>query len=53
VIKLSSIPSQTKYPHRDIEPVIKRLVNEYGSDRAIYGGFNADATPESYREAFD
>jgi predicted TIM-barrel fold metal-dependent hydrolase len=53
VIKLSSIPLPTKYPHRDIAPVIKRLVSEFGSERVIYGGgFNADATPESYREAF-
>ena len=53
VIKLSSIPLQTKYPHRDIAPVIKRLVSEYGAERMIYGGgFNADATPRSYRGAF-
>ncbi|WP_167546931.1 amidohydrolase family protein [Stieleria maiorica] len=54
VIKLSSIPLQTKYPHRDIAPVIKRLVSEFGAERVIYGGgFSADATPESYRAAFD
>ncbi|MFT5470692.1 MAG: putative TIM-barrel fold metal-dependent hydrolase [Verrucomicrobiales bacterium] len=54
VMKLSSIPFQTKYPHRDIAPVIKRLVSEFGADRMIYGGgFNAEATPESYRAAFD
>jgi len=54
IMKLSSIPYQTKYPHRDIVPVIHRLVKEYGPDRMIYGGgFNADATPQSYRAAFD
>lgn len=54
VIKLSSIPRQTKYPHRDIAPVIRRLVGEFGAERMIYGGgFNADATPQSYRAAFD
>lgn len=54
VLKLSAIPQQTSYPHRDIAPVIKRLVSEYGSQRVIYGGgFNADATPASYRAAFD
>ena len=54
VMKLSSIPFQTRYPHRDIAPVIKRLVAEYGPERFLYGGgFNAEATPESYRAAFD
>ena len=54
IIKLSSIPLQTKYPHRDIAPVIKRLVAEFGAERMIYGGgFNAAATPETYRAAFD
>ena len=54
VIKLSSIPDQNKYPHRDIAPVIKQLVGEFGAERMIYGGgFNASATPESYRAAFE
>ncbi|NBS23394.1 MAG: hypothetical protein EBS78_05335, partial [Altererythrobacter sp.] len=54
VIKLSAIPDQNKYPHRDIAPVIKRLASEYGADRMIYGGgFNAEATQLSYRRAFD
>lgn len=53
IIKLSSIPPQDKFPHRDITPVIKRLVAEYSPDRMIYGGgFNADATGNSYRAAF-
>ncbi len=54
VMKLSSLPLTTSYPHRDIGPVIKQLVNAYGADRLIYGGgFSAQATPESYRAAFD
>ena len=54
VIKLSSIPLQTKYPHRDIAPIIKRLVSEFGAGRMIYGGgFNAAATPQSYRAAYE
>lgn len=54
VIKLSSIPAQDKFPHRDIAPVIKRLVAEYGPDRMVYGGgFNADATGESYHATFE
>lgn len=53
VMKLSSIPSTRNYPHRDIRPVIRQLTDAYGADRMIYGGgFGADATPESYRQAF-
>ena len=52
VMKLSAIPSTSTYPHRDVETVIRRLVDVYGPDRMIYGGgFGADATPESYRAA--
>ncbi len=54
IIKLSSIPAQDKFPHRDIAPVIKRLVAEYGPNHMIYGGgFNADATGDSYRASFE
>ena len=54
IMKLSSIPSNRSYPHRDIDPVIKQLTESYGADRMIYGGgFNADATGASYRAAFD
>ena len=50
VIKLSAIPAQTSYPHRDPGPIIKRLASEFGSERMIYGGgFGANATGESYR----
>jgi predicted TIM-barrel fold metal-dependent hydrolase len=50
VMKLSAIPAQSEYPHRDIGPVVRQLADAYGPDRLIYGGgFNATATPESYR----
>ncbi|GIW81240.1 MAG: hypothetical protein KatS3mg105_3047 [Gemmatales bacterium] len=52
IMKLSSIPSERSYPHRDIAPIIKQLTNAWGADRMIYGGgFSAEATPESYRAA--
>ena len=53
IMKLSSIPSTRRYPHRDIRPVIRRLTESWGAERMIYGGgFAADATGESYAEAF-
>jgi len=51
VMKLSAIPAERQYPHRDIAPVIKRLADAFGPDRLMYGGgFDATATPESYRK---
>jgi predicted TIM-barrel fold metal-dependent hydrolase len=53
VMKLSSIPAATTYPHRDIGPVVRRLTDAWGADRMIYGGgFGADATGASYAGAF-
>lgn len=53
-LKVSSIPAKTSYPHRDIRPVIGELSRAYGAQRMLYGGgFNAQATPQSYRAAFD
>ncbi|WP_157972007.1 amidohydrolase family protein [Pleomorphovibrio marinus] len=50
VMKLAAIPSQDSYPHRKIGPVIRQLTDAWGADRMIYGGgFNAGATPNSYR----
>ncbi|HSI75542.1 MAG TPA: amidohydrolase family protein [Lunatimonas sp.] len=50
VMKLAAIPSQGSYPHREIGPVIRQLTDAWGADRIIYGGgFNAEATPDSYR----
>jgi predicted TIM-barrel fold metal-dependent hydrolase len=53
-LKVSAIPQRTDYPHRDIRPVILDLMQAYTADRMLYGGgFNASATPASYRAAFD
>lgn len=53
IMKLSSIPQKTTYPHRDPATVIKRLTDAYGADRLMYGGgFNAAATGKSYAAAF-
>ncbi len=50
IMKVSALPSQDSYPHRDIGPVIKQLTDAYGAERMIYGGgFNSEATAESYR----
>ena len=53
VIKLSSLSSKRRYPHRDLRPIVKQLVAAYGPQRMIYGGgFSATATAASYRAAF-
>lgn len=53
VMKYSSLPVKENYPHREIQPIIRQLTNAYGADRMIYGGgFNASATGETYRAAF-
>lgn len=50
IIKLSSIPSNRNYPHRDVGPIIRQLADAYGPERMIYGGgFSAAATGASYR----
>lgn len=50
IMKLSAIPNQRSYPHREIGPIIKQLTEAFGADRLIYGGgFGAEATPASYR----
>jgi len=54
IMKLSSLPSNRSYPHREIGPVVKQLTEAYGADRMIYGGgFGADAAGKSYRAAFE
>jgi predicted TIM-barrel fold metal-dependent hydrolase len=51
-MKLSAVPSQNEYPHRDVRPVVRQLADAYGADRLIYGGgFGAVATAASYRAA--
>ncbi|MEX0825031.1 MAG: amidohydrolase family protein [Pirellulaceae bacterium] len=50
IMKLSALPRQDSYPHRDVQPVIQQLTDAFGADRLIYGGgFNAEATGDSYR----
>ena len=54
IMKLSAIPAPTAYPHRDIAPVIRRLVDAFGAERLIYGGgFGPETTGESYRAAIE
>jgi len=54
VMKLSSIPDNRTYPHREITPVVRQLTDAWGADRMIYGGgFGPDATGDSYRAAFE
>jgi predicted TIM-barrel fold metal-dependent hydrolase len=54
IMKLSALPATSSYPHREIAPVIKQLTDAFGADRMIYGGgFDAQATPVSYRSAFE
>jgi predicted TIM-barrel fold metal-dependent hydrolase len=53
IMKVSAIPDEKQYPHRDIRPVIRQLTEAFGPDRMIYGGgFGAEATPQSYAAAF-
>lgn len=50
IMKVSALPDQNKYPHRDVRPIVRRLTDAFGAERMIYGGgFGAGATGESYR----
>jgi predicted TIM-barrel fold metal-dependent hydrolase len=52
IMKISAIPAQKDYPHRDIMPVIKELTKAYGAERLIYGGgYDAKATAATYKAA--
>lgn len=52
VMKLSAIPEDRMYPHRDVKPIVKELADAYGADRLLYGGgFDEKATAQSYRAA--
>lgn len=52
VMKVSSLPTTRMYPHRDVRPVIDRLVEEFGADRLIYGGgFDGSPNSDGYRAA--
>ncbi len=48
-MKLSWPPRKDQYPHWDVEPVVKELVQRFGPDRLMYGGgFDSGSTSESY-----
>lgn len=50
VMKLSAVPNDSTYPHRDPQPVVKQLTEAFGADRLMFGGgFGAAATGKSYR----
>jgi len=50
IMKLSSIPSTRQYPHRDVTPILRQIVDAWGADRLLHaGGFSAQATAKSYR----
>ncbi len=50
IVKLTSVPDRSKYPHRDPGPVIRRLTDAFGAERLMAGGgFDASATGASYR----
>lgn len=50
VMKISALPEPTKYPHRDVQPIVRRLTDAFGADRLMAGyTFEADATPATYR----
>ena len=54
IMKLSAIPAKSTYPHRDIAPVVRQLTDAWGAERMIYGGgFGAETTGASYRQAFE
>jgi predicted TIM-barrel fold metal-dependent hydrolase len=55
VMKISSLPTDRAYPHRQIQPIVNQLAEAYGADRMIYGGgfSGPETTGESYRAAFD
>ncbi|HEV7406840.1 MAG TPA: amidohydrolase family protein [Chthoniobacteraceae bacterium] len=50
VMKISALPESTKYPHRDVQPIVRRLTDAFGADRLMAGyNFDQDATPATYR----
>jgi predicted TIM-barrel fold metal-dependent hydrolase len=54
IMKVSSLPAPGTDADRSLPTVIRQLTDAYGAERMIYGGgFGADATPQSYRAAFE
>ncbi len=54
VMKLSLLPRREEYPHRDVTPIVRTLLDRFGPDRLISAGnFGAGTTPASYRSDRD
>jgi predicted TIM-barrel fold metal-dependent hydrolase len=50
IMKLSAIPTTRQYPHRDVGPILKQILNAWSPDRLLHGGgYNGQATAQSYR----
>ena len=50
IIKISSLGTVYDHPSPELKPYVNQMITAYGLERMIYGGgFNAAATPESYR----
>jgi predicted TIM-barrel fold metal-dependent hydrolase len=50
LMKLSSVPVERQYPHRNPAAVVRQLADAYGPDRLMYGGgYGPGATAASYR----
>ena len=54
VMKVSSLPTERAYPHRQIQPIVNQLCDAFGPERMIYGGgfSGPETTGESYLAAF-
>ena len=54
-LKLSAVASASSepWPHRDVAPLVKRLVDRFGSSRVIYGGgYSPGTTGEDYTKGY-
>lgn len=50
IIKISSLGEVYDHPNPELKPYVNQMISAYGLERMIYGGgFDARATPESYR----
>jgi predicted TIM-barrel fold metal-dependent hydrolase len=54
VMKLSSVPTEKAYPHREPQAVVKALTKAFGAERLMYGGgYSGTATGASYKAERD
>jgi predicted TIM-barrel fold metal-dependent hydrolase len=54
IMKLTSIPSARQYPHGDVRPILRQIVDAWGTERLLHGGgYSAQATAASYRAERD